>query len=378
MVGNALPSEAGEPINIHLGGYDGSVAGLRLTTESDGLLALEARFAYSVHIGAVRSIASSGPTLVTGSSDETVRVYDVERRVEVGSMFQHSGTVNALEFAHDGQREFLLSASDDASICVWRTSDWKCLKKLTGHQAPVHAVAVHPSARLALSVCKDRALFMWNLMKGQVAFSAKTKAQPATSVAWAPEGSKYLLVCGNTVTVSNVEGRTVMAFGHEKEVLCAEFLDDNRVVTGGENKVVQIWDVRTGRLAHSASTHESRIRGLSVVDSLVVSGDSQGGVKIWDERRPDAPRLQTSVGGGDMRLTCLSAACAKKITPVVNDVEEGGKRAGGKRKSGKARASEDDRAPMDGQRRKSRREPEDPAPKEGTASQRKRKKRKPE
>ncbi len=80
-------------INLCLGGYDGTVVGLELDTESDGLLALQAHFAQPTHIGAVRAMALDGSALVTGGVDETVRVYDVARRVESGCLFQHSGTV---------------------------------------------------------------------------------------------------------------------------------------------------------------------------------------------------------------------------------------------------------------------------------------------
>lgn len=368
MVGKPAEDASETPpgINICVGAYDGSVAGLSLKTDSDDLLSLSANFAYASHIGAVRCAALNGPTLVTGSVDETVRIYDLARRVERGSLFEHNGSINALSFFQDGPRDLLISAADDAVMCVWRTSDWRCLKKLSGHQAPVLDVAVHPSARVALSVAKDRALFMWNMVKGRIAFSAKTKGCPATHVEWSPSGDRYLLAAGKTVKLSNVEGRAVSSFVHERAVLSSTFLSEETVATGGEEKVVRIWDARTPAKSVLACQHGIRVRGLAFVDSLLLSGDSAGGVKIWDVRAGGRPRLETSVGGGDMRLTCLSAASELRKMPKnvdgpldENEDNERKRKSKGKRQNDAEKRDADSSVPL-----------------EGTASQRKRKKRK--
>ncbi|CDF37138.1 unnamed protein product [Chondrus crispus] len=364
MVANPSEEKPAAGTNICVGGYDGSVAGLTLRPDAEDLLSLQATFAYASHITAVRSAALSGSTLVTGSADETVRIYDLARRVERGSLFEHSGTVNALVFFRDGPRRLLMSAGDDALMCVWRTSDWKCLKRMHGHQAPVLDVAVHPSARVALSVAKDRSLFMWNMVKGKIAFSAKTKETPATTVEWAPGGERYMLVAGKSVKLSNVEGKDVETFVHERPVLAAAFVKEGVLATGGEDKIVRVWDQRTGGCV-IACKHEKRVRGVACVDGLVVAADSGGGVKIWDARMGGSARLETCLGGGDMRLTCLAAA--KEVeevekVPKTEEEEEGETKDEGRQEKGK------------GARRKRREER--PAPLEGTASQRKRKKRK--
>jgi len=41
------------------------------------------------------------------------------------------GSITSLQFQ---DRTHLLSASDDGTICIWRTSDWECLKILKGHK----------------------------------------------------------------------------------------------------------------------------------------------------------------------------------------------------------------------------------------------------
>lgn len=353
--------------NVVLGGYSGSVAGLALQPDNTGALTLSLKFAYSSHASAVRALSLSGPTLVSGGTDEVIRIYDLSKKIEIGNLLHHDGTINALEFAVDAGRQILFSASDDASVCVWRCSDWTCLKRLSGHQSPILDLSVHPSARVALTVAKDRSLFMWNMVRGKICFSAKTKGLPATSVHWSPNGKEYILTSGSVVTLSSVEGRSVTCFEHEKPVLCEAFLDDNKLATGGEEKTVRVWDARENTKGAVIFKHEGRVRDLSFVDNLLVSADSGGGIKIWDVRMAGLPRLETSIGGSDMRVTCMTAGSA--VRKVLEAVEAEEKEAAVEEIGWRAKANQKRRERQGVAKKISK-------PLEGTASQRKRKKKK--
>ena len=315
-------SNTSSGINVCVGGYDGSVAGLTLSSDETTALSLRLNFAYDSHVSAVRSAALHGSTLVTGGTDETIRIYDLSRRVEVGTLMLHDGTINALHFANDAGRELLFAASDDSSISVCRVSDWECLKKLSGHQAPVLDVAVHPSAQLALSVAKDRSLFMWNLVRGRIAFSAKTKERPATKVMWAPGGNKYLLASGDMVSLSHVEKKGSSSFKHSRDVLCAEFMDVNTFFTGGEEKVVRMWDSRSSKKSDLLFEHGKRVKDVQLVENLLLSADAGGEIKVWDIRKQGSPRIETALGDGKLRLTCMVSASEVKPISGEHTVEE--------------------------------------------------------
>jgi protein MAK11 len=85
--------------------------------------ALPLKYGYRVHAGCVKSLAlanqgpQAGRLLVTGGTDERVRIYDLKERKERGELQQHTGTVSCLEF-HGSTH--LLSGSEDKTICIWR------------------------------------------------------------------------------------------------------------------------------------------------------------------------------------------------------------------------------------------------------------------
>ena len=125
---------------------------------------------FSAHTGAIKCLASSDRYLVSGGSDEVIKIYDLKKRKDLGSLAQHTGAVTALQFY---SRNHLLSASEDGTICIWRTRDWECMATMKGHKGRVNGICVHPTGKIAVSVGKDRALRLWNLMTGRKASNTK-------------------------------------------------------------------------------------------------------------------------------------------------------------------------------------------------------------
>jgi protein MAK11 len=140
-------------------------------------LTLNPVYMFSAHTGAIKCLAANNRYLVSGGSDEVIkytpslidaynRIYDLKKRKDLGSLVQHNGAITALQFY---SKTHLLSASEDGTICIWRTRDWECMATMKGHKGRVNGMCVHPSGKIAISVGKDKALRLWNLMTGRKA-----------------------------------------------------------------------------------------------------------------------------------------------------------------------------------------------------------------
>ncbi|KAK1589765.1 uncharacterized protein LY79DRAFT_517222 [Colletotrichum navitas] len=93
------------------------------------------------HGGAVYSVAFSHDStyIVSASSDQTVRVWRTDTGECIHSLEGHSDTVQSVAVSHDSA--LIVSASFDKTVRVWRTDTGECIHSLEGHSYPVQSVA---------------------------------------------------------------------------------------------------------------------------------------------------------------------------------------------------------------------------------------------
>jgi WD40 repeat protein len=72
------------------------------------------------HLTKCLAFTPDGRLLALGSSDATVRVWDVMAVKELRCFEGHRGVVNSLAFSRDGKR--LVSGSTDTTVLIWDTS----------------------------------------------------------------------------------------------------------------------------------------------------------------------------------------------------------------------------------------------------------------
>ncbi|TMW58532.1 hypothetical protein Poli38472_010091 [Pythium oligandrum] len=318
-------------IRIVAGTYEGLLYGWELPVTAKKPTKMKLTFGYSAHAECIKSVslmtAKEGKTLISGGNDEMIKIYNVNKRVEVGTLMEHKGAVTCLEFF--GQSH-MLSGSADNSICIWRTSDWNCLHILGGHKAEITSMAVHPSGKLAFSVARDRTLRMWNLVKGRIAYIRRLEKE-ASSVVMSQSGSRYALSFGSDVSVfSSANAEVVGMLEHSDKVHAAVFATDEYVVCGGEDKCIYVWKA-TGSLVAKVTHADiiSRIRCMEVVYARgaeelpwIVVASSSGAVQVWDladftfddespeEANKDVTPLVSTTLLSKPRVTCLSACVA--------------------------------------------------------------------
>jgi WD40 repeat protein len=70
-----------------------------------------------------------------------------------------------LVFAPDGQT--LVSGSYDRSVKVWQGTSGKILYHLLGHTDKIQAIAIHPSGQILASASRD-GIRLWNLPTGEL------------------------------------------------------------------------------------------------------------------------------------------------------------------------------------------------------------------
>lgn len=106
--------------------------------------------------------------LVTGSSDSTLRVYDVELNCQVALLRGHTHSVNGV----DWYKDTVVSCASDMTVRLWRSRNKQnaldfeqffCAKTLVGHDHSVSQIKVLPQSQFAVSVSRDCTIKFWDL-----------------------------------------------------------------------------------------------------------------------------------------------------------------------------------------------------------------------
>jgi WD40 repeat protein len=165
----------------------------------------------------VNSVSCHGNRIVSGSDDNTVRVWDaVSGQCVLGPLQGHTNWVQSVSFSPDGAR--IVSGSGDKTVRVWDVSSDKagfvsgqCVLTLEGHTESVLSVSCH-GARI-VSGSYDHTVRVWDVSSDKAGF---------------------------------VSGQCVLGplEGHTSSVWSVSFSPDGaRIVSGSDDRTVRVWDV---------------------------------------------------------------------------------------------------------------------------------------
>lgn len=111
------------------------------------------------------SLSRGGRFLVTGSTDKTVTLWDVNSGREIARTQAQSDCVRSVAIFPDNRRA--LSAGDDKMVRVWDLAKGRQLLRMEGHQATIYGLDVARNGRIALSGSYDKTVRLWDVENGR-------------------------------------------------------------------------------------------------------------------------------------------------------------------------------------------------------------------
>jgi serine/threonine protein kinase len=139
-----------------------ALVGFRLLNISNPHASLIIKNTLTNHTNNVNSIAISrdGQTLVSGSADNTIKIWDLKTGELKHSLTGHTSYIGSLAISPDGQS--LASGSADNTIKIWNLKIGKLENTLAGHSNIVNSIAISPDGQTLVSGSWDDTIKIWN------------------------------------------------------------------------------------------------------------------------------------------------------------------------------------------------------------------------
>jgi WD40 repeat protein/serine/threonine protein kinase len=252
------------------------------------------------HLGPVACAAFSpnGQQIITGSFDETAKVWDVGSGRLLHSL-QPRGAGACVAFSPDGQR---IVSGNGGGTKVWETGSGKLLLTYKGHGGGVGGVAFSPDSRRIVTGHGDGVATVWEAASGQILRTlAGGHSGPILCVAFSPDGRR--IVTGGSDHLAIVwdaaSARKMLAFtNHTGQVRSVAFSPDGqRIVTGSWDRTTRVWDATDGReLLAPIKGHSGPVMAaaFSADGQRLITGSGDQTAKVWDAN--DGNELMTLRG----------------------------------------------------------------------------------
>jgi len=200
------------------------------------------------HSNQVNSVAfsSDGRWALTGSADNTARLWDIASGREIRRF--ESNWVNSAAFSPDGHS--VITGSHDGIARLWAVTTGREIRRFAGHEGEVTSTAFSPDGRLLLTGGRDGTARLWDVASGNEVRRMAGNSTTVESVAFAPNASTVLVAWGDG-TASLLDPATARELhrlkGYSIDGSNVAYAPDSRsVLTGSWNGAAHLWNVASG------------------------------------------------------------------------------------------------------------------------------------
>lgn len=192
------------------------------------------------HTSSISTLKMLGNTLVSGSVDTTIKIWNLNSKQCISTLKGHTGTVRCLDF--DLQKKRIVS-SHDGSIKLWDLETGQLISTHNIHSEEITA-------------------FQYDSERGHIISGGADKLIKVTDM--------------NEMKII----KTIS--GHKSKISCLQVRNDI-LVTGCKNDI-KLWDLTQGKCVNSLKGHTDFVRTIWFDNSMIASGSDDETIFIHTEQ----------------------------------------------------------------------------------------------
>jgi WD40 repeat protein len=226
----------------------------------------------------------------------SLQAQNIETVVQAG----HYASVEAVAWSHDGK--LVATGSNDKTIILWRSSDGRQIRTLTGSSSGVSSIEFNKLDTSLLSITRDGKIYIWNIITEEI---KKTFAIQDTSficASFSPDGTRIVagtekygitiwdIASGNKIQqLKAIPEDLVAQQNYEYEdIKSVEYSSDGKfIVAGAGDQTAIVWNAENGKefakLKHANSSCSGCLtKAFFTPDNKYVVSAYSDSIQIFD------------------------------------------------------------------------------------------------